>query len=107
MAEFVSTYVGNKFAHPAFIEIPLIFPDEFYHTPPENQDLILIFFYYFEEWQNCFLCHKSDTIPQCIDIFPSVGDSLLVFSVLCCFSFSYDVLYAISHPSKLYKHQLL
>lgn len=85
MAEFVSTYVGNKFAHPAFIEIPLIFPDEFYHTPPENQDLILIFFYYFEEWQNCFLCHKSDTIPQCIDIFPSVGDSLLFFR--CCVAF--------------------
>ena len=84
------------------------FSEKFYHTPPpENQDIILNFFYYFEEKQNSILCRKIVTIPQCIDIFPSVGDSLLVFSVLCCFSFSYEVLYAISHPGKLYKHHLL
>lgn len=93
MAEFVSTYVGNKFTHPAFIETSVISSDGFYHTPPRKSRPYLNYFYYFEEWQNRFLCRKPVTIPQCIDIFPSTNDKLLILSVLCCFSFIYDVLY--------------
>lgn len=43
MAEFVSTYAGNKFAHPAFNEISMKFSDEFYHPPPKIKTLSQIF----------------------------------------------------------------